>query len=77
MATIFAWTGALTKRGELDGNDALVKFAKTLEAACLDTLASGVMTRDLCGLAEGVETKPVDSLEFIRAIRANLEAKLA
>ena len=54
MATIFAWTGALTKRGELDGNDALVKFAKTLEAACLDTLASGVMTRDLCGLAEGV-----------------------
>ena len=77
MATIFAWTGALTKRGELDGNDALVKFAKTLEAACLDTLASGVMTKDLCGLAEGVETKPVDSLEFIRAIRANLEAKLA
>ena len=77
MATIFAWTGALAKRGELDGNEALVKFAKTLEAACLDTLASGVMTKDLCGLAEGVETRPVDSLEFIRAIRANLEAKLA
>jgi len=77
MATIFAWTGALAKRGELDGNEALVSFAKTLEAACLDTLASGVMTRDLCGLAEGVKTKPVDSLEFIRAIRANLEAKLA
>ena len=77
MATIFAWTGALAKRGELDGNEALVKFAQTLEAACLDTLASGVMTKDLCGLAEGVETKPVNSLEFIRAIRANLEAKLA
>ena len=77
MATIFAWTGALAKRGELDGNDALVHFAQTLEQACLDTLASGVMTRDLCGLAEGVATKPVDSLEFIRAIRANLEAKLA
>ena len=77
MATIFAWTGALAKRGELDGNEALVKFAQTLEAACLDTLASGVMTKDLCGLAEGVETRPVDSLEFIRAIRANLEAKLA
>ena len=77
MATIFAWTGALAKRGELDGNDALVHFAQTLEQACLDTLASGVMTRDLCGLAEDVETKPVDSLEFIRAIRANLEAKLA
>ena len=77
MATIFAWTGALAKRGELDGNEALVHFAQTLEQACLDTLASGVMTRDLCGLAEGVATKPVDSLEFIRAIRANLEAKLA
>ena len=77
MATIFAWTGALAKRGELDGNDALVHFAQTLEQACLDTLASGVMTKDLCGLAEGVETRPVDSLEFIRAIRANLEAKLA
>ena len=77
MATIFAWTGALAKRGELDGNDALVHFAQTLERACLDTLASGVMTRDLCGLAEGAATKPVDSLEFIRAIRANLEAKLA
>ena len=77
MATIFAWTGALAKRGELDGNEALVHFAQTLEQACQDSLASGVMTRDLCGLAEGVATKPVDSLEFIRAIRANLEAKLA
>ena len=77
VATLFAWTGALRKRGELDGNEALVHFAQTLEQACLDTLASGVMTRDLCGLAEGVATKPVDSLEFIRAIRANLEAKLA
>ena len=77
MATIFAWTGALAKRGELDGNTALIDFAKTLEAACLDTLSSGVMTKDLCGLAEGVETKPVTSEEFITAIRANLEAKLA
>lgn len=77
MATIFAWTGALAKRGELDGNTALIDFAKTLEAACLDTLSSGVMTKDLCGLAEGVETKPVTSEEFIKAIRANLEAKLA
>lgn len=77
MATIFAWAGALAKRGELDGNTALIDFAKTLEAACLDTLSSGVMTKDLCGLAEGVETKPVTSEEFIKAIRANLEAKLA
>ena len=75
MATIFAWSGALKKRGQLDGNEALVHFAQTLEQACLDTLASGVMTRDLCGLAEGVATKPVDSLKFICAIRANLEAE--
>lgn len=77
MATIFAWTGALAKRGELDGNQQLVQFAKTLESACLDTLSSGIMTKDLCGLAEGIETKAVTSEEFIKAIRTNLEEKLA
>lgn len=76
MATIFAWTGALAKRGELDGNAELQAFAKTLEAACLDTLESGVMTKDLCGLAEGITPTPVNSEEFIKAIRKNLEAKL-
>ena len=76
MATIFAWTGALAKRGELDGSEALVRFAKTLEQACLDTLESGVMTKDLCGLAEGLTPTPVNSEEFIRAIRKTLEEKL-
>ena len=76
MATIFAWTGALAKRGELDGIPALSDFAKKLEAACIDTLESGVMTKDLCGLAEGITPTPVSSEEFIKAIRKNLEEKL-
>ena len=76
MATIFAWTGALAKRGELDGIPALEDFAKKLEAACIDTLESGVMTKDLCGLAEGIAPTPVSSEEFIKAIRRNLEEKL-
>ena len=76
MATIFAWTGALAKRGELDGIPALEDFAKKLEAACIDTLESGVMTKDLCGLAEGITPTPVSSGEFIKAIRKNLEEKL-
>ena len=76
MATIFAWTGALAKRGELDGIPALEDFAKKLEAACIDTLESGVMTKDLCGLAEGITPTAVSSEEFIKAIRKNLEEKL-
>ncbi|MBQ8551129.1 MAG: NADP-dependent isocitrate dehydrogenase [Clostridia bacterium] len=76
IATIFAWTGALRKRGELDGNTELMAFADKLEAACLDTIESGVMTGDLAALAEG-ETRVVNSEEFIAAIRAELEKKLA
>ncbi len=76
MATIFAWTGALAKRGELDGNAALVRFAHTLEAACLKTLDGGVMTKDLCGLCEGVTPTPVSSDGFLAAVRKNLEAML-
>ncbi|MBR3594229.1 MAG: NADP-dependent isocitrate dehydrogenase [Clostridia bacterium] len=76
IATIFAWTGALRKRGELDGNAELMAFADKLEAACLDTIESGVMTGDLAALAEG-ETRVVNSEEFIAAIRAELEKKLA
>ena len=53
MATLFAWTGALAKRGELDGNEALVEFAHCLEQAAIDTIESGVMTGDLAGLWEG------------------------
>ena len=78
MATIYAWSGALRKRGELDGLSELVDFADKLEAACIDTLNDGVMTKDLVGLvSEGVSVKAVNSLEFIKEIRARLEKKLA
>ena len=77
MATIFAWSGALRKRGELDGIDELVGFADTLEKACLDTLADGIATKDLVGLMEGVEAKAVTSAGFIAAIRERLEKALA
>ena len=76
IATIFAWTGALRKRGELDGNNELMAFADKLEVACLDTIEAGTMTGDLAALSEG-ETRVVNSEEFIAAIRAELEKKLA
>lgn len=73
MATIFAWTGALRKRGELDGLSDLCAFADRLEGACMDTLRAGVMTKDLSGLAEpGACTRVVNSREFINAIAARL-----
>ena len=77
IATIFAWSGALRKRGELDGIDALCAYADALEAACLDTLNDGVMTKDLVSLAEGITPKAVNSAEFLREIRTRLEKKLA
>ncbi|MDD6866515.1 MAG: NADP-dependent isocitrate dehydrogenase [Prevotella sp.] len=77
MATIFAWSGALRKRGELDGINELVGFADSLEKACLDTLADGIATKDLVGLMEGVEAKAVTSAGFIAAIRERLEKALA
>ncbi len=76
MATIFAWSGALKKRGELDGLDALASFAEKLEAACFDTLNAGVMTKDLVGLVEGGTPKAVSTGAFIKEIRSRLEAKL-
>ena len=78
MATIFAWSGALRKRGELDGLTDLVDFANKLEAACIQTLDDGVMTKDLVGLvAPGTQVTSVSSLEFLKAIRERLEKKLA
>lgn len=77
MATIFAWSGALSKRGELDGNDDLQRFGQELEAACFDTLADGIATKDLVNLMEGVEAKPVNSADFIAEIRSRLEKRLA
>lgn len=74
VATIFAWTGALAKRGELDHNDALVEFARKLEKATTDTIESGVMTKDLVGLfdKEGVTARGVNSVDFLKAIAERL-----
>ena len=78
MATIYAWSGALRKRGELDGLSELVCFADRLEEACIDTLNDGIMTKDLVGLvSEGYTATAVNSIDFIRAIRQRLEEKLA
>ena len=77
MATIFAWSGALKKRGELDGLPALTGFGERLEAACLETLGDGVMTKDLVALAEGITPRAVNTLDFIREVRARLARRLA
>ena len=73
MATIFAWTGALRKRGELDGNSELVTFADKLEKASLQTIEDGVMTKDLAMLTNLKEVKTVNTLEFIKEIRNRLQ----
>ena len=78
MATIFAWSGALRKRGELDNLADLVDFADKLEAACLQTLNDGIMTKDLVGLVvPGTPVTSVSSLDFLKAIRERLEKALA
>lgn len=74
MATIFAWTGALRTRGELDGIDALPAFADKMEKACLDTIASGKMTGDLAAMTSLKDAQTLDSLSFIKAIRATFDA---
>ena len=77
MALIYAWSGALRKRGELDETPALVDFADKLEAACMKTLSEGIMTKDLVSLVtEGFEAKAVNTAEFLKAVRVNLEASL-
>ena len=73
VATIFAWTGALRKRGELDGNAPLMRFADKLESACLDTIKAGTMTGDLAGLCGRTG---VTSVAFLNAVRATLEKSL-
>ena len=78
MATIYAWSGALRKRGELDGLSDLVNFANKLEEACIDTLNDGIMTKDLVGLvSEGTKSTAVNTITFIKEIRQRLEKKLA
>ena len=78
MATIFAWTGALKRRGELDGLGDLVGFGQALESACYDTLNAGIMTKDLVGLVEpGFQATAVTSEEFLDAVACRLKAALS
>ncbi len=77
MATIYAWSGALRKRGEMDNIPELQAYADALEAACIETLEDGVMTKDLVSLAEGITPRAVNSAEFLKEIRVRLEKKLA
>ncbi len=73
VATIFAWSGALRKRGELDNNQALVDFADKLEAASIKTIEDGKMTKDLALITTIPNPTVLNSLDFIKAIRATLE----
>ena len=73
IATIFAWTGAIRKRGELDGSSDLTQFADKLEKACIDTIEGGTLTKDLAGLWEGEAPTVVNSKDFILAIRKTFE----
>ena len=76
IATIFAWTGALRKRGELDANKELMQFADKLEKATIDTVEGGRMTGDLAIITSIKDAKTLNSTDFIKAIRTTLEAML-
>ena len=76
IATIFAWTGALRKRGELDANKELMQFADKLEKATIDTVEGGQMTGDLAIITSIKDAKTLNSTDFIKAIRTTLEAML-
>ena len=72
VALIFAWTGALAKRGELDGTPELVDFAKRLEKATLDTIEAGIMTGDIARIASPAAKEVLNSWDFIAAIKERL-----
>ena len=76
VATIFAWTGALRKRGELDGNQELAQFADKLEEATLSTIESGKMTKDLALITSIENPTVLNSEQFILAIRETLDTLL-
>lgn len=76
VATIFAWTGALRKRGELDDNKELMQFADALEKATLSTIESGKMTKDLALITSLEDVTVLNSQDFIKAIREELEISL-
>jgi isocitrate dehydrogenase len=77
MATIFAWTGALRKRGEFDGNSELISFADRLERAAKYTIeVEGTMTGDLYLLSEAENKHRVGTEEFIKAVKNNFDLSM-
>ncbi len=76
MATIFAWSGALRKRGQLDGNGELERFAQLLEKAAIDTIEKGLMTKDLGQMSTLENVRVLDSFEFLKAVRDTLAENL-
>ena len=76
MATIFAWSGALRKRGELDAIPELVHFADVLEQASLKTIESGKMTKDLALITSLPNPQVLNSSDFIKEIRKEVETAL-
>jgi len=72
MATLFAWTGALKKRGELDGINALVNFATKLEKAAIQTIEDGIITKDLAELSSVKEKKVVNTEKFLQEVNVRL-----
>lgn len=77
IATIFAWSGALQKRGELDGLESLTDFGKKLEQACIDTVEGGEMTKDLALITTLENPKTLNTEEFIAAIKRTLDGLMA
>jgi len=77
IATIFAWSGALRKRGEFDKLPSLINYADQLEASCFDVLNAGIVTKDLAGLVEGITPEVKNSADFLAAIRTRLTARLS
>lgn len=76
VASIFAWTGALAKRGELDGTPDVVSFAQKLEASIIETIEGGEMTKDLISLSTASSKKELDTFQFMEAVQKRLDAKL-
>ena len=73
VATIFAWSGALRKRGQLDGNDALAEFGDRLEKATIDTIEAGEMTGDLAAIWKGdAKAKSLSTEDFLKAVASRL-----
>jgi isocitrate dehydrogenase len=73
VASIFAWTGAIAKRGELDGTPDVVDFAKKLEKAVIDTIEAGEMTKDLISLSTASSKKELDTFQFMEAVAKKLK----